>query len=254
MSSSDQHQNRASASTNASANASANANANANANADGSARDSSSTHSATASASAASVATSDACFDDADATIAQVLHAMDQLTSVFQFTHEEAQDAINAVGPDVTLAYNYILDQGGEDKGGAIVPIKNCPHLSEHAVLNVSSIKYENVCGHFREEQHQNQNLRPNDNEGKGKGRMKSEYIEGGKCPSGENWLCLHCGVVRCSRYVNGHCKDHAVESGHCIAVSLEDLSAWCYQCSAYLTHPSLDGTLQKLESLKFQG
>eukprot|EP00554_Chaetoceros_debilis_P006619 CAMPEP_0194078710 /NCGR_PEP_ID=MMETSP0149-20130528/5041_1 /TAXON_ID=122233 /ORGANISM="Chaetoceros debilis, Strain MM31A-1" /LENGTH=182 /DNA_ID=CAMNT_0038760023 /DNA_START=24 /DNA_END=569 /DNA_ORIENTATION=- len=182
MSSSDQHQNRASASTNASANASANANANGNA------RDSSSTHSATASASAASVATSDACFDDADATIAQVLHAMDQLTSVFQFTHEEAQDAINAVGPDVTLAYNYILDQGGEDKGGAIVPIKNCPHLSEHAVLNVSSIKYENVCGHFREEQHQNQNLRPNDNEGKGKGRMKSEYIEGGKCPSGENW------------------------------------------------------------------
>ena len=83
---------------------------------------------------------------------------------------------------------------------------------------------------------------------------MKSEYIEGGKCPNGENWLCLHCGVVRCSRYVNGHCKDHAEESGHCIAVSLEDLSVWCYRCSAYLTHPSLDDTLRTLESLKFKG
>eukprot|EP01083_Nonionella_stella_P082427 227497_1 len=248
--SSDQDQNKASASASATGSASARESASTTDNATAASAAGASVATATSASASASASTSvsDACFDDA--TIAQVLHAMEQLTSVFQFTTEEAQDAINAVGPDVTAAYNYILDQGGEDKGGAIIPIKNCPHLSEHAILNVSSIKYENVCGHFREEQNQNQNQ----NQNKGKGRMKSEYIVGGNCPNGENWLCLHCGVVRCSRYVNEHCKDHAEESGHCIAVSLEDLSVWCYQCSAYLTHPSLDDTLKTLESLKFQG
>ena len=140
-------------------------------------------------------------------------------------------------------------------------------------------------------------------------------------CPKGENWLCLDCGMLLCSRYANGHAKmhwedtkeeeetsirsvgggvadnnaddakkassgsgeenhkaDHASDdtkeaekdttatnndadmsdapvqdgAGHCIAVSLADLSVWCYECSAYLQHPSLDALTKQLESIKF--
>ena len=94
-------------------------------------------------------------------------------------------------------------------------------------------------------------------------------------CPTGENWLCLTCGALLCSRYANGHAKmhyedtksedfvDEAIgkpgvnygsdhQSGHCIAVSLGDLSVWCYECSSYLLHPSLESITNKLEEMKF--
>ena len=190
-----------------------------------------------------------------DATVAQCFHAAQQLTTIFQFTPTQAQDAIDAVGPDVTLAYNYILDNGGADRGGTIIPKDDCPHLAGGVLLDhANDFKYQNVCRHFMDES--------------SKGGMKGEVVDGGGCPSGENWLCLQCGAVRCSRYVNGHCKEHwentkaddAKEGkggdcvGHCVAVSLEDLSVWCYECSAYLNHPSLSPVLKRLEMEKFSG
>ena len=124
----------------------------------------------------------------------------------------------------------------------------------------------------------------------------------------GENWLCLECGLVHCSRYQFGHAKLHyettkeqqqqqqqlkqrrgheeldtvvtnegndgtpskeggnkkeysllplqppsvvGVE-GHCIAVSMADLSVWCYECNSYLRHPILYELTKHLEGLKF--
>mmetsp|Transcript_8016 Transcript_8016/g.12243 ORF Transcript_8016/g.12243 Transcript_8016/m.12243 type:complete len:559 (+) Transcript_8016:400-2076(+) len=85
---------------------------------------------------------------------------------------------------------------------------------------------------------------------------------EDGLCPPGENWVCLHCGAVRCSRYVNSHSMVHYDETkardedgdgaGHCIVASLGDLSVWCHECNAYLRHPRLDPLIEKLEQLKF--
>ena len=185
-----------------------------------------------------------------DATIAQCFEAMQQLTSIFQFTPQQAQDAIDIVGPDVTLAYNYILDNGGEDKGGAIIPVDNCPHL-EDCVKVDKNLEFENICTHFKDSENSTR-----------KGGMKGEVVNGG-CPTGENWLCLKCGVVRCSRYVNGHCKEHweitknsglGCGSPHAIAVSLVDLSVWCYECGTYLNHPSLSQILKRLEKKKLEG
>lgn len=31
----------------------------------------------------------------------------------------------------------------------------------------------------------------------------------------GENWICLHCGEVHCSRYVNEHMLFHGIEKEH---------------------------------------
>jgi histone deacetylase 6 len=51
-----------------------------------------------------------------------------------------------------------------------------------------------------------------------------------------EVWLCLACRAVGCSRYVGGHGAAHAEAShGHSLAVSLADMSVWCYPCSAYV-------------------
>lgn len=80
-----------------------------------------------------------------------------------------------------------------------------------------------------------------------------------------EAWVCLTCYHVGCSRYSGGHGAAHAGEGAggghggganavagvapvvaappsgqpppghHCLALSLADMSVWCYTCAAYL-------------------
>ncbi|KAL2537254.1 Regulator of Vps4 activity in the MVB pathway protein [Forsythia ovata] len=50
-----------------------------------------------------------------------------------------------------------------------------------------------------------------------------------------ENWLCLCCKDVLCSRFVNKHMLEHNQQSNHCLALSYSDLSVWCFSCDAYL-------------------
>jgi len=52
---------------------------------------------------------------------------------------------------------------------------------------------------------------------------------------TGENWVCLGCHAVLCSRYVAGHAAAHAASTGHLIACSLSDLSFWDFGQDAYL-------------------
>lgn len=55
-----------------------------------------------------------------------------------------------------------------------------------------------------------------------------------------ENWLCLSCYQVYCSRYVNAHMIRHYEASGHPLVLSYVDLSTWCYPCQAYVHHQDL--------------
>lgn len=50
-----------------------------------------------------------------------------------------------------------------------------------------------------------------------------------------ENWICLSCKEVLCSRFINGHMLEHYESTGHCLAISYSDLSVWCFSCDAYL-------------------
>ncbi|XP_056841838.1 uncharacterized protein LOC108832422 [Raphanus sativus] len=50
-----------------------------------------------------------------------------------------------------------------------------------------------------------------------------------------ENWLCLCCKEVLCSRFVNRHMLMHHQQTAHCLALSYSDLSVWCFCCEAYL-------------------
>lgn len=50
-----------------------------------------------------------------------------------------------------------------------------------------------------------------------------------------ENWLCLICKDVLCSRFISKHMLCHHQETGHCLALSFSDLSVWCFSCDSYL-------------------
>ncbi|RDX99020.1 Histone deacetylase 6, partial [Mucuna pruriens] len=50
-----------------------------------------------------------------------------------------------------------------------------------------------------------------------------------------ENWLCLSCKQVLCSRFVNKHMLHHFRDTNHSVALSFSDLSVWCFSCDAYL-------------------
>lgn len=210
---------------------------------------------ATSVAAAATASSSNEENTKDDATIAAWWNAMEQLTSVFGFSQEVAQQAVEAVGVDVTQAYNYILDNNlAADKGGPVVPIQDCPHVKEHVRLLPHQLPHpKSATCHYNAEQKDSKDQ---------KGQAKSEILQDGTCPPGENWLCLQCAAVGCSRYVNAHGVVHYEESvkedggedgaGHCIAASLADLSVWCHACQAYLRHPDLDPLIKKLEQLKF--
>lgn len=73
------------------------------------------------------------------------------------------------------------------------------------------------------------------------------------KCAdSSENWICLVCGFLGCSRYVNQHMKSHCDETGHCLAISFSDLSCWCYSCDSYIVSPAIRDFLNILYLGKF--
>ena len=71
-----------------------------------------------------------------DADVAARLDAIEKLTNVFGFDTRTAARAVEAIDDktDITAAYNWILDHGGDDKGGPIVPIHDCPHVDQKLV------------------------------------------------------------------------------------------------------------------------
>jgi hypothetical protein len=162
---------------------------------------------------------------------------VDVLVNVFKFSRERSQEAIEAIADptDVQEAYNWLLDNGEQDQGGPVIPTQICPHLLRHYSIGPSSVVYGESCS-----------------------------TEG--CESMENWLCLECGKLCCSRYANRHFTQHFEETkaagvvhpleakahGHCLALSTSDLSVWCYECDKYVKHTSLEPVLLQMANLKF--
>jgi len=56
-----------------------------------------------------------------------------------------------------------------------------------------------------------------------------------------ENWICLKCKEIGCSRYVNSHMAEHNKEKGCPIALSFADFSYWCYSCDTYVVSKHLN-------------
>jgi Zn-finger in ubiquitin-hydrolases and other protein len=277
------------------------------------------------------------------------------------------QELLSIMGLDEVIAMccTYILDNNlAADQGGSVVPVDNCPHVLSHLqhLITVNDLpilpqhvlcSYEYSNGSTEtgndDDLYEDVQFGPDGQAPKKRkkkiGQLKvdpdEELLEsmqkkqnGKRCGSGtENWLCLHCGVVRCGRYVQGHGLLHwqetragenttrapvaegpstagvatvagfAVESdenradeslggsrpqsdetvpseivqtestteapavtpvgptpssevgdGHCLAVSLSDLSIWCHVCQSYVHgHSYFEMIRQQLEYYKFQ-
>lgn len=67
-----------------------------------------------------------------------------------------------------------------------------------------------------------------------------------------ENWMCLLCEGVFCSRYVNAHMAVHNAETGHAVALSFSDASVWCYDCDSYVTSERAQRVTRKIGEIKF--
>ena len=151
------------------------------------------------------------------------------LVESYGFELEKSVEAVLAIGDpsDAGLAVSWLLDNGEEDKGGAVEFI-HCPHLDDALATPL-------VDG---------LHLPPTSSWGR--------CAEG--CATKENWVCLADGSVRCSRYVNKHSLKYHESSGHATFISLSDLSIWCFLCDAYVTHPRLKPLVERMQALKFGG
>jgi len=67
-----------------------------------------------------------------------------------------------------------------------------------------------------------------------------------------ENWMCLLCYDVFCSRYSNSHMVKHNETTGHQIAQSFADGSFWCYSCDSYVYSKNFHALALKFSNIKF--
>uniref|UniRef100_A0A7S2RNR0 UBP-type domain-containing protein n=1 Tax=Eucampia antarctica TaxID=49252 RepID=A0A7S2RNR0_9STRA len=219
---------------------------------------------------------------------------MKTLVDEYRFSRYAVVKALDALGNDsdhdVMEVCNYILDNDlGQDCGGSVMPITNCPHIEQQAALQVTKTTTTtpplsifsmdgnnnnekqirspvvvwdkvNVCTYWKDKKGSNEasSLRKcNDNDNDDD---EDDNESGGCGGEGENWLCLECNSTNCSRYVNGHglvhwqetCRESEDGVGHCVAVSMGDFSVWCYICNSYLKHPKLYPILEQLHASKF--
>uniref|UniRef100_A0A914D754 UBP-type domain-containing protein n=1 Tax=Acrobeloides nanus TaxID=290746 RepID=A0A914D754_9BILA len=103
---------------------------------------------------------------------------------------------------------NLVVASDFEDGYFAVVPLSSCPHLAQVQDLPPSGIDAFAKCNVCNSEN--------------------------------ENWLCLTCYKVNCGRYIQAHAAEHFESELHPMALSMADLSAWCYQCEAYVHNEKL--------------
>ncbi|KAI9306394.1 hypothetical protein BJ944DRAFT_263621 [Cunninghamella echinulata] len=115
---------------------------------------------------------------------------------------------------ELALALQHQLEQ---ESMFAVEPITNCPHIPIPIHTEVHINQHCQKCG---------------DNK--------------------ENWQCLTCGVILCSRYRQAHMQEHVQEINHYVCLSYSDLSLWCFKCESYITHESLDDLKYKAYLAKF--
>ena len=104
---------------------------------------------------------------------------------------------------DAALAAELQAQFDHENVGFAVEPITTCPHVPAPIPTHVF---LDQACGTC-EEPH-------------------------------ENWQCLTCNTVLCSRYRNGHMLKHFEQTkDHAVCLSYSDLSIWCFQCENYIAN-----------------
>ena len=50
-------------------------------------------------------------------------------------------------------------------------------------------------------------------------------------CGCEDSWMCLLCLREGCGRYAQSHALEHAEKRKHAMAISMNNLNIWCYDC-----------------------
>ncbi|KAJ3002071.1 UNVERIFIED_CONTAM: hypothetical protein HDU68_006470, partial [Siphonaria sp. JEL0065] len=98
------------------------------------------------------------------------------------------------------------------DEGFAIYPKTDCPHAKTEGIKRLNAQELQGFVD---------------------LAKHNSCESEGCQTANAENWICLQCSFVGCSRYMSSHLANHNV--AHPIAVSFSDLSVYCYSCEYYI-------------------
>jgi hypothetical protein len=107
----------------------------------------------------------------------------------------------------------------------AIEPITTCPHITKP---NIQQLKQ------FLEVAYQAYET-TND------GDIFNNFPCGECKHTSENWVCLVCTAIGCSRYRDAHMVSHYDKSNHSVCLSFSDGSFNCYECDSYITNQDLD-------------
>ncbi|XP_064011018.1 ubiquitin carboxyl-terminal hydrolase 44 isoform X2 [Pogoniulus pusillus] len=62
-------------------------------------------------------------------------------------------------------------------------------------------------------------------------------------------WACLGCSHVACGRYIEEHALKHFEESGHPVALEVNELYVFCYLCDDYVLNDNATGDVKLLRS-----
>ena len=112
-----------------------------------------------------------------------------------------------------------------ELSGFAISPKRDCPHIPDISTLSSQVLSI-------------------------------SDKILSNNCEicldSNENWVCLICWKIFCSRYVNSHMAQHSDELKHSLAFSFSDGSFWCFECDSYVINRPLENLQRMFGKIKF--
>ena len=102
----------------------------------------------------------------------------------------------------------------------AVEPLSTCPHLSSVRIPEAKAVDAKKACGDCSH--------------------------------TPENWLCLTCHEVLCSRYVKSHMVRHYEREKHPMCLSYADLSVWCYPCESYVHNEMLMSVKRSAHLSKF--
>ncbi|XP_052280508.1 histone deacetylase 6-like isoform X1 [Dreissena polymorpha] len=129
-----------------------------------------------------------------------------------------------AVGGSERFSSNRQLLQHYENQGVqamyAVEPLRYCDHLKEVSPLPECGLNVDDPCTECN--------------------------------ATGENWVCLVCFKVFCSRYVNSDMVKHGKSADHPVVLSYADLSVWCYKCDNYLDNEILRPAKNAAHNSKF--
>ncbi|XP_078727456.1 ubiquitin carboxyl-terminal hydrolase 44-like [Lampetra fluviatilis] len=62
-------------------------------------------------------------------------------------------------------------------------------------------------------------------------------------------WACLGCSHVACGRYISEHALLHYQNTGHPLALEVNELHVYCYACDDYVLNDNATGDLRLLRS-----